>query len=189
MYSRPGNKDKITVSPGRNHVPGYAGHIPGLDMGSTCTFGQSTTQNLLDSASKITPSGSATMQIKHMSTKDVPRERGAPRPHSIEPPAKSAQVGSPGYATEGRLPGYTGFQAGGQHVFADTQGRATKHLREAHAKNRSDKNQFVNYNESRPSNALNLTNTGSTVRPAAAPPCPADSRPRSDRAAAVFVPA
>ena len=89
------------MSPGRNHVPGYAGHIPGLDMGSTCTFGQSTTQNLLDSASKITPSGSATMQIKHMSTKDVPRERGAPRPHSIEPPAKSAQVGSPGYATEG----------------------------------------------------------------------------------------
>ncbi len=134
MYSRPGNKDKISVSPGRNHVPGYAGHIPGLDMGSTCTFGQSTTQNLLDSASKITPSGS-TMQIKHMSTKDVPRERGAPRPHSIEPPAKSAQVGSPGYATEGRLPGYTGFQAGGQHVFADTQGRATKHLREAQAKN------------------------------------------------------
>ena len=60
-------------------------------------------------------------------------------------------MGSPGYATEGRLPGYTGFQAGGQHVFADTQGRATKHLREAHAKNRSDKNQFVNYNESRPS--------------------------------------
>ena len=81
-------------------------------------------------------------------------------------------MGSPGYATEGRLPGYTGFQAGGQHVFADTQGRATKHLREAHAKNRSDKNQFVNYNESRPSNALNLTNTGSTVRPAAARPAP-----------------
>ena len=35
---RPANKDLITMSPGRNHVPGYAGHIPGLDAGATCKF-------------------------------------------------------------------------------------------------------------------------------------------------------
>jgi hypothetical protein len=153
------------MSPGRNHVPGYAGHIPGLDAGATCTFGSSTTTNLLDTASKINASGSKAMNLQHMPISEVPRERGAPRAQTYAPPAESAPIGSDGYAKEGRLPGYTGFQAGGQHVFAESQGRATRDLRQAHVSNPSDKNSFVDYGESRTSLKSTLTYSSSTRDP------------------------
>jgi len=162
---RPSDKDLITMSPGRNHVPGYAGHIPGLDAGATCTFGSSTTTNLLDTASKINASGSKAMNLQHMPISEVPRERGAPRAQTYAPPAESAPIGSDGYAKEGRLPGYTGFQAGGQHVFAESQGRATRDLRQAHVSNPSDKNSFVDYGESRTSLKSTLTYSSSTRDP------------------------
>jgi hypothetical protein len=153
------------MSAGRNHLPGYAGHIPGLDAGSTSTFGSSTTSNLLDTASKISVSGSKPMNLKKMPIADVPRERGAARTSSRDPPAQASPLGSPDYAKEGRLPGYTGFQAGGQHVFAETQGRATRNLRQAHVNSPSHKNSFVNYGESRAGNRQLLTYAGSTCDP------------------------
>eukprot|EP01043_Picozoa_sp_COSAG02_P017518 COSAG02_NODE_795_length_17133_cov_6.577727_17_plen_426_part_00 len=162
---RPGNKDTITMSPGRNHVPGYAGHIPGLDAGATSTFGSSTTSNLLDTASKISASGSKPMNLQKMPIAEIPRERGAPRAQMYDPPTKAEPIGSPGYANEGRLPGYTGFQAGEQHVFAESQGRSTRDLRQAHVKNPSDKNSFVGYGESRTYDRATLTYAGSTCDP------------------------
>ena len=50
---RTSSKLDLTNVPSSNHLPGYAGHIPGLDAGNAKTFGTSTTSALQKSAEQI----------------------------------------------------------------------------------------------------------------------------------------
>ena len=70
---RPALKADITNAEGQGHIPGYAGHIPGLDAGTEQTFGNSTAKGLQQLASTVKSfAGNATA----MSFNEIPRERG-----------------------------------------------------------------------------------------------------------------
>ena len=47
---RPAVKSDITDTAGSRHIPGYAGHIPGLDAGTEKTFGDATANAFLQTA-------------------------------------------------------------------------------------------------------------------------------------------
>eukprot|EP01050_Picozoa_sp_SAG11_P027900 SAG11_NODE_7248_length_1173_cov_1.286778_1_plen_101_part_10 len=82
-----------------------------------------------------------------MAISSIPRDKGAPRPVVLEAPPRAASFGTKAEALESRVPGYTGFQAGGQHIFGDTYGRMTGSLRSAHRESPGNKNMFLNYEE------------------------------------------
>jgi len=153
--SRPSGKDVITMKTQTNHVPGYAGHIPGLDAGSGSSFGPATLPDLITSASKI--SGGLDGPMAKIAVSSIPRDKAAARPAVIDPPARGAAPGSPQYKVESCVPGYTGFHPGQQHLYAETYGRATGALRQAHAQNQEDKNQFLGFHEDRVSNKAPIT--------------------------------
>ena len=165
--NRPSAKDMITISPRRNHLPGYGGHIPGLDAGSASTFGNATRADLQTVAAAISPSGpkASLKPAEMMPIARIPRERGQGQPAQIGSPPKAAMQGTQEFRTEGRLPGYTGFQAGSQHMFADTYGRSTAALRKEHIDHPSDKNRFVTFGESRSSARDQISTEPSIVNP------------------------
>jgi hypothetical protein len=67
-----------------NHIPGYAGHIPGLDAGRGNTFGDSTTGQMINLAASITTG--ALESPTSIAISSIPRDKGAPRPQSKGPP-------------------------------------------------------------------------------------------------------
>eukprot|EP01050_Picozoa_sp_SAG11_P027901 SAG11_NODE_7248_length_1173_cov_1.286778_2_plen_87_part_00 len=60
---RPWSKSEITVVNEPRHLPGYSGHIPGLDAGRGETFGDSTTDQLIDLAASIKASPNAPTMV------------------------------------------------------------------------------------------------------------------------------
>jgi len=145
--SRPSAKADITTAVDTNHIPGYAGHIPGVDAGRGNTFGDSTTGQMINLAASITTG--ALESPTSIAISSIPRDKGAPRPQSKGPPPKAPLPGTDLFATEKRVPGYTGFQAGSQHVFGDTFGHMTGTLRTEHQMSPDHKNKFLNYAEDR----------------------------------------
>jgi hypothetical protein len=132
--ARPSTKDTISMSPRKGHVPGYAGHIPGLDAGSASTFGSATKADLQKQAANISPTGARKQHMAKIAMNDIPRERGHGSPAKMGLAPRAAPPGTEAFRKEARLPGYTGYQAGSQHLFADTYGRSTATLRAAHVK-------------------------------------------------------
>lgn len=74
-----------------------------------------------------------------------------------------APQGSQAAKVEKRVPGYTGFQAGSQHIFGDTYGRMTGALRSEHQVNPGDKNTFLNYEEDRGGHKHGITMESSSL--------------------------
>ena len=136
---RPALKADITNAEGQGHIPGYAGHIPGLDAGTEQTFGNSTAKGLQQLASTVKSfAGNATA----MSFNEIPRERGIAGDRS--PRARTAPA-----RVEPKVPGYRGYIPGGQHVYARTFGMTTSELGSAHETNKQDKNSFISFSDPR----------------------------------------
>ena len=141
---RPATKSDITDTPNSRHIPGYAGHIPGLDAGTEMTFGTATTRSLQAHAATVKSfAGNATSK----SMNEIPRERGSAFDRS--PRARTAPA-----LMEPLVPGYKGYVPGRQHVYARTFGMTTSELGSAHQQNKQDKNAFINYADPRCAPAL-----------------------------------
>eukprot|EP01051_Picozoa_sp_SAG22_P002394 SAG22_NODE_105_length_20045_cov_23.373308_3_plen_365_part_00 len=76
--------------------------------------------------------------------------------------SRAAPPGSKESLVESRVPGYTGFQAGSQHIFGDTYGRMTGSLRKEHQSSPGDKNTFLTYEENRGGHKNDITLLSST---------------------------
>lgn len=55
------------------------------------------------------------------------------------------------------MPGYKGFVAGRQHIYASTFGNTTSRLLEAHQTNKQDKNVFLHSSDRRPGTKSTIT--------------------------------
>ena len=78
-------KSDVTVAETTRHLPGYSGHIPGLDAGLSKTFGASTSGSLQVESESIRPyAGEGRMLGKSM----VPRELGLPHGQVKRAPAR-----------------------------------------------------------------------------------------------------
>eukprot|EP01051_Picozoa_sp_SAG22_P002393 SAG22_NODE_105_length_20045_cov_23.373308_2_plen_263_part_00 len=138
-----------------NHLPGYSGHIPGLDAGLSKTFGSSTAGSLQKESHAISAyAGKGEVLAKSM----VPRELGLAHGQGWGGPERAASAP----LSEPKVPGYKGFVPGRQHIYAHTFGHTTSKLYDAHKANKQDKNMFLTHTDRRPGTKKDITTAPST---------------------------